>query len=265
MAFDLASITTETRIRAPRIILLGVEKIGKSTFASGANNPVFIPIKGEEGIDDIAVPKFPVVREYGDLLSCFGTLYNTNHQHETVVIDSASTLEPIIWLDVCQRNGNVDSIEKVGGGYAKGYTEALSRWRQIAESLDALRSERNMASIIVGHVKVKRFDDPCGDSYDTYQFDLNDRASNLLYRWADVILFAKNKIVVKKEEVGFGKEKHRAIDISGGNRFLYTQKNPSYPAGGRGVFGHLPAEIPLTWNHFMDAVQVATTKRNNAN
>ena len=258
MAFDLASITNETRIRAPRIILLGVEKIGKSTFASGANNPIFIPIKGEEGIDDIRVPKFPVVRDYADLLSCFNTLYTQQHSHETLCIDSGSTLEPIIWADVCAKNGNVDSIEKVGGGYAKGYTEALSRWRQIAESLDTLRSERNMASIIIGHVKVKRFDDPCGDSYDTYQFDLNDRAANLLYRWADVILFANTKVIVKKEDVGFGKEKHRAIDISGGNRFLYTQKRPAHPGGGRGVFGRLPYELPLNWANLMDAVQAAS-------
>ena len=42
MAFDLESITSEKRIRAPRIVLLGVEKIGKSTFASGSHNPIFI-------------------------------------------------------------------------------------------------------------------------------------------------------------------------------------------------------------------------------
>jgi hypothetical protein len=48
MAFNLESITCEKRLRAPRIVLLGVEKIGKSTFAAGSANPIFIPIRGEQ-------------------------------------------------------------------------------------------------------------------------------------------------------------------------------------------------------------------------
>jgi hypothetical protein len=115
-----------------------------------------------------------------------------------------------------------------------------------------------MASIVIGHVKVKRFDDPAGPSYDQYQFDLNDRAANLLYRWADVILFANTKVIVKTEDAGFGKEKGRGIDITGGARFLYTQKRPSHPGGGRGVFGQLPYELPLSWSNLMDAVTTAS-------
>jgi hypothetical protein len=171
-----------------------------------------------------------------------------------VCIDSVSALEALVFADVCQRNGQVDSIEKVGGGYAKGYTEAVNVWRKLTEALDALRNDRNMASILIGHVKVKRCDSPDGASYDSWQWDINEKASSLLYRWADVILFCNTKIVVRKEDIGFGKEKGKAIDISGGQRFLYTRKNPAYPSGGRGVFGQLPAELPLNWGSFMDAV-----------
>ena len=60
MAYDLSQISSGVCVRAPRIILLGVEKIGKSTFAAGANRPVFLPIKGEEGIDELDVDKVPV-------------------------------------------------------------------------------------------------------------------------------------------------------------------------------------------------------------
>ena len=257
MPFNIESISRGVCLRAPRIILLGVEKIGKSTFAAGADKPIFIPIKGEEGIDSIDVPKFPVCRSYDDLLSCFCALCTEEHDFGTAVIDSASTLEPLIWKDVCQREGNVSSIEKVGGGYGKGYTESLSRWRQITESLDAMREQSGMASIIIGHVKVKRFDDPAGPSYDQYQFDLNEKAANLLYRWADVILFANTKVIVKTEDVGFGKEKGRGIDIASGARFLYTQKRPAHPGGGRGVFGRLSYELPLNWTNLMDAVSAA--------
>jgi hypothetical protein len=262
MAFNLASITNETRLRAPRIILLGVEKIGKSSFAAGSDRPIFIPVRGEEGIDGIAVPQYPTCKTFDDVMSCLYSLYTEKHEFGTSVIDSSSTLQPIIFEEICRKNGNVDSIEKACGGYGKGYVEALSYWRRITEALDALRNDRGMASIIIGHVTVKRFDDPCGESYDQYQFDLHDGKSSsavqLLFRWADVILFCNTKVIVRKEEVGFKGEKHQGVDIGNGARFLYTQKRPAHPGGGRGVYGRLPYELPLNFGSFMDAVQAAS-------
>jgi hypothetical protein len=111
-----------------------------------------------------------------------------------------------------------------------------------------------MASVIIGHVKVKRFDDPNGASYDQYQFDINDKGANLLYRWADLILFANTKVVVKTEDKGFGAKKARGIDITGGERFLFTQKRPAHPGGGRDPYGQLPYEMPLDWSVFEQSV-----------
>lgn len=271
MAFNLNSITSGIRIRPPRIICLGVPKIGKSEWAAKSNSPIFVPIKGEEGIDGIDVPQFPTCSTYGDMMSCLYSLYSEKHSYETAVIDSASTAEKLLWDEACVRNVDkkgqfvpVDSIEKVGGGYAKGYTEACNYWSKITEALDALRNERNMASIIIGHVKTKRFDDPCGDSYDQYQFNIHDKAAALLFQWADAIVFANTKVAVKKVDVGFNKEISRAIDISSGGRFLYTQKNPAYPAGGRNVYGRLPAELPLNWNAYMAAVRNVITREEGA-
>jgi hypothetical protein len=166
-------------------------------------------------------------------------------------------MEPIVWDAVCESQ-NVKGIEQVGGGYGKGYIEACGYWREITEGLDALRETKNMASIIIGHVKVKRFDDPTGESYDQYMFDINDKAANILFRWADVILFCNTKVVVKKEDQGFNKKKSRGIDLTGGERFLFTQKRPAHPGGGRGIYGALPYELPLDWVAFENAVAEAS-------
>ena len=40
MAFDLSSITRGKRLRAPKIVVYGPPKIGKSTFAASAPNAV---------------------------------------------------------------------------------------------------------------------------------------------------------------------------------------------------------------------------------
>ena len=265
MAFNLESITTERAVKAPRIVLLGVEKIGKTTFAASGGNPIFIPVKGEEGVDAIQVGKFPTCETINDVMQCLYSLYTGTHNYDRVVIDSASALEPIGWIDACARNvdknGNsspVDSIEKFGGGYGKGYTESLNIWRRITEALDILRNDRGMVSIIIGHVKVKRFDDPNGESYDQYQFDVHDKISSMLYRWADCILFANSKVMVKKEDVGFGKDKARGVDITGGSRFLYTQKRPAHPGGGRDPYGKLPYELPLDWDTFIQSVSAVS-------
>jgi len=253
MAYSLKQIQKGVQHRAPRIITLGVEKVGKSTFAAGAPNPIFLPVKGEEGIDALDVASFPPAGTFADVIGYLGALLNEEHEHQTVVIDSSSALEPLIWEEVC-RAANVDSIEKVGGGYGKGYIEAVPQWRLLTDWLDALRAQKNMASVLIGHVRVKAFNDPTQDSYDTYMWDVNDKASAMLIRWADSILFANGKTTVKKEDQGFGKAKARAIDTAAGERFLYTQKRPAHPGGGRGVYGHLPYELPLTWQAFQDAV-----------
>ena len=265
MAFDLASISAEAVASAPRIVLLGVEKIGKTSFACGdrvvdgriteygLNKPVILSIRGEQGADAIPVPKFPVAQTFADTIEALAALYTGEHDYRTVVVDSVSALEPLIWAETCQEAG-VQSIEKVGGGYGKGYTEALSKWRRLLDGLDALRAKRNMASIVIGHTKVKAINNPDTDSYDAYQLDINDKAANLLFRWADLILFANTKVVVKKENTGFNGEKKRAIDAANGARFLYTQKRPSHPGGGRGIYGELPYELPLDWASFQAAV-----------
>ena len=173
---NLQSIKQGAQLRAPRIVLLGVEKIGKSTFAAGADRPIFLPIRQEEGVDDLDVAKFPTLQNFNQVREALGTLAKEDHDFKTVVIDSASALEPIIYGDVCETE-KAASIEKVGGGYGKGYTEALSRWRELMQALDYLREHKGMASVIIGHVKVKKFDDPLNESYDQFQFDVNDKAS----------------------------------------------------------------------------------------
>ena len=94
--YDLSSVTSDVIVKAPRIILLGGPKIGKSTFAAGSKNPIFLPVKREEGVDALTCAKCPVSNTYEDVIGWLGSIYGGDHSYETVVIDSASTLEPLI-------------------------------------------------------------------------------------------------------------------------------------------------------------------------
>jgi hypothetical protein len=260
MSFDLSSIKKGVQHKAPRIVLLGVEKIGKSTFAAGADSPIFLPIKGEEGVDDLDVAKFPRAETFDDVLDAVTTLIKEDHDYKTFIVDSVSALEPVIWAKLCDED-QVDSIEQYQKGFGKGYTAAANKMRDLMEGLDRLR-QKGISCILIGHVKVKRFDDPLGASFDQYQFDLHERIQLALQRWADSILFANSETIVKSEEVGFNKEKKIGKDLTGA-RYLFTQKRPGHPGGGRGVYGRLPYKLPLEWEAFTNAASEAaqsTTK-----
>lgn len=250
--FNLDSISSSRPVRPPRIIILGEPKSGKSTFSAQANNPIFIPIDKEEGIDEIEVPSFPVCKTVDNVRECLVTLYNESHDFETVVIDSITALEPLIWQEVC-KSYKVDSIEKVLGGYGKGYSIALNIWQEIMSGLDYLRSDVKMASIMVGHAKVKKVKHVEGENYDAYGFGINERASSLFERWADSILFTKRKIVTRKEGDGFNTT-NKAIVADQGKLVLCTQNTAAHPGGGRGAYGMLPPELPLLWSEYTSAV-----------
>lgn len=248
---NIADIQKGVQHRPPRIVLCGVEKIGKSTFAAGAPSPIFLPVKGEEGIDALDVARTPVIETYSELMEAIGMLAEQEHQYETVVIDSVSTLEPLVWDHLCTTAG-VDGIEKVGGGFGKGYVEAVALWRQIMAGLDYLREEKGIGCILIGHVAVRTFTDPLSESYDVYEMDIHKKATSAIMRWADCILFANNKVSIKTEDSGKKKGVQRA------ERVLYTKRRPAHMGGGRGIYGQLPYELEMSFAAFAEAIEKQT-------
>lgn len=252
---NLSDIQHGTVNRPPRVIIAGVEKIGKTTWAASFPDPIFLIVKGEEGADALDVAKFPVSNSFEEVISALEVLATEDHQFKTVVIDSLSTLEPLIWESLC-KNANVESIEKVGGGFGKGYVEAVSNWRDIMALLDYLRNEKGMGCVLIAHVAIKSFADPSGDNYDCYELDINKKAVSALTRWSDAILFANCKVYTKTVKDGM-KESKKGVMKQGGERVLFTQKRPAHPGGGRGVLGQLPYELELSYEAWINAIETA--------
>ena len=246
----LESITRGKENKPPRIFLYGQEGVGKSCTAAQAPNPIFI--QTEDGLDEINTAKFPLAHSLNDVLNALAALRDEQHDFRTVVLDSADWLERLIWDKVCQDFG-VRSIEKADGGYGKGYVHALTYWRQIVSLFNDLRNVRGMIVIVIAHSKVERFEDPENAAYDRYTPRLHKSATSLLCEWVDAVLFATKRFRVSKEE-GTGFQGDRAIataiGANGGERILRTVGSPACIAKNR---FNLPAEIPLSWQAFMDA------------
>ncbi len=246
----MASIRTGKRHAPPRLLLYGTEGIGKSTYAAQAPNPIFIPT--EDGLGEIDCASFPLAKQLTDVEESLSALAKEPHEYQTVVIDSLDWLEQLIWDDLC-RISNSASIEKVDGGYGKGYIAALGFWRHILDLLDVLHKQRNMAVILIAHAKVERFEDPESTAYDRYSPRLHKHASALLTEWVDAVLFATRKFRTETEDAGFGRERTIAVGIGpeGGERILRTVGGPSCVAKNR---YNLPFELPLSWEAFANAL-----------
>lgn len=230
MAISLSDIKRST-LGAPRIVLYGVPGIGKTTEASFAPAPIFIPV--EDGLGQLDVATFPQPQSYQAVVECINALLREEHEYQTVVLDSLDQLEPLIWQHVCKEGGK-QSIEDFG--YGKGYTAAAQVWRELLAGLDALR-DRGIAVLLVAHSTVVKFEAPDTDPYDRYQLRLHKAADAAICDWADCVLFAKDEV----SAVTSGpKGSERKRGISTGKRVVYTTERAAWRAKNR---YRLPAEI----------------------
>jgi len=237
--------------KPPRIMIYGSEGVGKSTFGACAPNAIFV--QTEDGLGEINCRKFPLAKSFAVVIEELTALRDEPHEFQSIVIDSADWLERLIFDEVCREFG-VRSIEKADGGYARGYTHALTHWRKIIALLEDLRDQRGMMVILIAHAKIERFEDPENAAYDRYTPRLHKHATSLVAEWVDAVLFANKKFRVQKEAAGFSGERAIAAPIGadGGERIIRTVGSPACIAKNR--FG-LPAELPLSWQAFIDAYQ----------
>jgi hypothetical protein len=237
--FDLKSISKTRRIAAPKILLAGDSKIGKSTFAASA--PGAIGILTEDGMSGIDGQAFPLCATLQDVYSCIGALLTEQHDFSTVFLDSLDWTEPLLHRYVCAQN-KWDSIESPG--YGKGYIAAAAEWKTLLDGFEQLRLQRGMGVVLICHVKQKRIESPTHEGYDAYVLKCNDRASALVTEWADILGFAAHRIALKKTDAGFGNKETKAVKT--GERMLYLDAHPAYPSGNR--FGL--TDCPLSWADF---------------
>lgn len=243
MAFDLKSIQRTKRLRAPKIVIAGPGKIGKTTFAASAPNA--IGILTEDGADAVDTAAFPLASSLTDVYQAISTLLNEEHDYSTVFLDSIDWLEPLVHAHVCGAN-KWASIE--AAGYGKGYIAAADEWRTLLNGLEALRSQKNMAVILIAHDKIKRFDSPLHDGYDQYVLKLHDRAAALVSEWADVIGWSNYQIVTSESDAGYGNKETKARTT--GKRILHVEPHPAHMGGNR--FGL--KNMPLSWEAFAAAL-----------
>jgi len=182
---------------------------------------------------DVELTSFGKIDSFGQMMEAFRALYSEEHQFKTVVVDSVSELQRLVFAETCRRGdekGNAkNNIEDFG--YGKGYVYSLRIWQEFIDAINALRNHKGMSVVLIAHSTVARFDDPETVSYDRYTIDLHAKSVGLIEREMDAILLLKQPVTVKTEDVGFNKERARAD--GGGVVLIHAQGRPAYTAKNR--------------------------------
>lgn len=231
-----------------RVLLHGVEGVGKTTFAAGAPGAVFLG--PEDGGGDLDIHRI-TVGSWADTLSAVQELTHEEHPYRVLVLDTVDFVERLCHQHITKGSG---SLEKVEGGYGKGYKIAAEELAKFLQALDVLRTRRRMAIIGLAHTSIVKFDDPTEAAYDRYQPRMHKDAAGLWMGWADCVLFANYDIKVRVAAGGTAPEilkKGKAIDRAP-DRLIYTERRPAFDAKNR---YRLPFEIPLSWPAFAEAIQ----------
>lgn len=236
----LDAIRRGPRPAPDRILLVGVEGVGKSTFAAGAPAPVFLPT--EDGIGQLDVASFPTPKTYKDALDVVETLTTSDHEFKTLALDTLDAMEPLVVEAVCQRNGwqNIESP-----GFGKGWVAVTAEWRVFLLALDRLREAKGMEIILLAHSTLRNVVNPSGSDYARFEGSLNKGALALVKGWTDVNLFA-----IHEEFVGKDRGEAKAKVKTSGRRIMHTQRGAGWDAKSR---HSLPPVLALDYSEYAAA------------
>lgn len=222
------NITSGKQKTLARVVLYGVEGIGKTTLASQLDKPIFIDLEG--GTNQLDVDRV-YASTYQEVLQVLANLKADNMGYKTIVIDTADWLETMIIDHIVNTAG--ENIKSLGDfGWGAGWNKLESEWKKFLDRLTGVQ----MDVLILAHAELKKFEQPNEQAaYDRYSLKLSKKGSAILKEYPDALLFTNYKTIVTNNEQGVAK-------ANGQKRMMYTTHHASWDAKNR--FG-LKDELPL--------------------
>lgn len=227
-----------------RMMIVGVEGVGKSTAGAAMPNPVFLC--GEDGL---VGPQFAETAHFSpsswaEAMQFLDELQADAHGFQSVVIDTLDWLEPLLYAHVvaAAKKPDIRNIEDFG--YGRGYVFAQAEARLFLAKLDRL-NDSGLAVLILAHCQVKTFRNPAGEDYDRYEPKVNAKIAGLFREWCDAVLFAQFDQYITKDG-------NKAKAVGGQNRVVHTVHSAAWDAKNR--YG-LPEVLPLDMAAILEAIQ----------
>lgn len=218
MTLDLTNLPSPTAPEGLIVLVAGEPGSGKTTFGSTFPAPVIMPL--EEGVRTIAgredVRVLPTPQSQNDVREQLTALMRDEHGFKTLVIDSVTALMDMIADEIVQADKTATSLATAMGGWNKGFWAAAHRLRKLIETCINIRDRRAMNIVWIAHSGIENKKMPDEDSYNRYGIRGDDRSTDLLIQYADVIGLCRQEYIIDTIE----KENRRMIKGTGSREFV---------------------------------------------
>lgn len=228
-------LVTSGRIpAAQKVVIYGVEGIGKSTFASQFPNPVFIDTEDSttymENVNRLPKPtSWEMLFQEVDFIK-FQT-------YKTLVIDTMDWAEDLCKKHLMAQNKWSDSGNDYGNKYIALEKEMGNLLNKLTEVKDA-----GINVVVTAHAMLRKKEEPDEmGAFDRYELKLEKKTAAKVKEWADMVLFANYKTIVITDN------KTNSKKATGGQRMMFTTHRPAWDAKNR--IG-LPDEMDFNYSAF---------------
>ena len=222
------NITSGKVKKAQKVIVYGVEGIGKSTFASQFPDPLFIDT--EDSTLHMDVKRFEKPTSWTMLLQQIEYV-KVNKPCQTLVIDTIDWSEKICKDHLIALNKWTDSSNDYGAKYIALEKEFGGLLNKLSDVVEV-----GINVVITAHAWLRKKEEPDEmGAYDRYELKLEKKTAPLVKEWADAVLFANYKTTIITDE------KTKSKKGLGGQRMMFTNHRPAWDAKNRwGLADELP-------------------------
>ena len=267
---DLQSLTKPLS-KPPEITIVGTPGVGKTELGARFIKPIFVQAENGTSVFDswpdeekpTVFPPLPRadkknnISTKGVLLDQLRSLAQQEHDYQTLVIDSVTSLHALFEHEVCEDYGT-DNVADAAGGFHKGYLVVKGMHSEVKAACDYLRNKKGMTIVFLAHSGIEKMKNrPDAEEYSVYSLAMHKESVPVYVNLVDAVMYLRQDEFVK----GVVTDKKGVVTKSGkivqtGDRILVTS--------GDGKVGYVNAKnrysldseiaMPLGENPLLDLI-----------
>ena len=232
------NINTGAVLKPQKVVIYGVEGIGKTTFAAQFPNPLFSDV--EDSSLHLDVSRFDRPTSWTMLLQQVAFV-KQNRPCSTYIIDSIDWAEKLCKQHLIAQGKWTDSANDYGAKYIALEKEFGELLNKLSEVIDV-----GINVVLTAHAWLRKKEEPDEmGAYDRYELKLEKKTGPLAKEWADMVLFANYKTTILTDE------KTKSKKGVGGQRMMFTTHRPAWDAKNR---AGLADELPFDYSQISHVI-----------